>query len=108
MSAGQKILELRVRKMIFYKRGTKNSVMLVKLTYEYLTYTINWFQHFLVFNVYRRINKLEYISENSHTVVSESSWHYLTTSIIDVSTFVCLICSEQFEYTYTYNLFTIH
>ena len=108
MSAGRKILELRVRKIIFYTRGTKISITLVTLTYEYLTYTINWFQHFLVFNLCRWINKMEYISENSHTIVLESSWYYLTKSIIDFRTFVCLICSEQFECTYIYNFFSIH
>ena len=38
----------------------------------------NWFQYFFVFNLYRKINKFEYISEKSHTVVnSESCLHYL-------------------------------
>ena len=31
-----------------------------------------------MFNLYRRMNKLEHISEISHTVVSESCLHYLT------------------------------
>ena len=51
-------------------------IMSVKLTYGYLT-KINCFQYFLVFNLYRRMNKFEYISENSHTVVSESCLYYL-------------------------------
>ena len=38
----------------------------------------NWFQYFLVFNLYRWMNKLEHISEISHTVVSESCLYYLT------------------------------
>ena len=68
MSADQIILKLqRVRKMKFYTLGIQSSIMSVKLTYEYLTYTINLFQYFLVFNLYRRVKKLEYISENSHT-----------------------------------------
>ena len=56
---------------------TKSCIILVKLTYRYLT-TISWFQYFLVFNLYRRIKKFEYISENSHTVILENYFHYLT------------------------------
>ena len=46
------------------------------------------------------MNKFEYISENSHTVVPDSCLHYLTIDIIDFTTFVCLICSDPFECTY--------
>ena len=61
----------------YFRVCTKSCIMSVKLTYGYST-TIDWFQYFLVFNLYRRMNKFEYISENSHIVVSESCLHYLT------------------------------
>ena len=70
-----------------------------KSTYGYLT-TINWFHYFLVFNLYRMMNKFEYISENSHTQLFSRDVCITWLSIINFITFVCLICSEQFECTY--------
>ena len=82
----------------FLKPTSTITYMLVKFTYGYLT-TINWFQYFLVFNLYGRIKKFEYISENSHIVISER--FYITwLSVIDFTTFDCLICSEHCECTY--------
>ena len=79
--------------------------MSVKLTYGYLT-TINWFQYFLVFNLYRRMNKFEYIFKNSHTVGSGSCLHYLT---IDnwFHNFHLFDLWTIWMYLLTYNLFSI-
>ena len=81
-------------------------IMSFKLTYGYLT-TINWFQYFFVFNLYRRMNKFEYISENSHTVVPESCLYYLT---IDNWFHNIRLFDLQWTiwmYLVTYNLFNI-
>ena len=87
--------------------------MSVKLIYGYLT-TINIFQYFLVFNFYRRMNKFEYISENSHTAVSEISHTVVSESCLQYLTIANWFQLSFFWYAMknlnllTYNLFSIH
>ena len=87
--------------MQFYTRGMISSIMLDKLTYGYLT-AIHWLQYFHVLNLYRRMQKFKYISENRHIVISESHLHYLTIDnwFHNFRLFNLFNCSEQCECTY--------
>ena len=67
----------------------------------------NWFQYLFVFNLYRRMNKFEYISENRHTVVSETCLHYLTIGNWFHNFRLFYLQWRIWIYLITYNLFSI-